>query len=358
MFERWARARARASEEGVRVRSILQYGREVAQSGHIPRPSPQGLIFSAIHGSSMFETFHRRPKAGALGPSFEQPFDTSETAIVIQGPIELRSDFTLETIRHYRQAFPRSPLIVSTWESEPVDVLQVFEDIDVQIIVNSDIPNPGPSNVNRQITTTMAGIKAADAIGARWVWKTRTDQRAYSPFAIPLFQEAIRAFPPSQDCPTVGARLLVPSHNTFRNRLYGASDQMQFGCVTDLERYWSGEIQATETDTEKPPISGVIARDQAPGSPETLLNSRYLSRSGWRLRNSAQDSLCALASVYCVIDASSIDLFWPKYTRKEYRWRTYGGHSTFEEVSFAEWIALCGADGSRASEAKPQVRGM
>lgn len=357
MFERWARARARASEEGLGAGSLLHYGREVVQSGRITRPSPQGLILSAIHGSSMFETFHRRPKAGALEPSFEQPFDTSETAIVIQGPIELRSNFTLETIRHYRQAFPSSPLFVSTWDSEPVDVLQVLRDPNVHIVLSADISDPGPSNVNRQITTTMAGIKAAGAVSARWVWKTRTDQRAYSPFAVPLLQEVIRAFPPSESCPPVEGRLLVPSHNTFRNRLYGASDQMQYGCVADLERYWSGEIQATETGTERPPSSGVTARDQTPGSPETLLNSRYLSRSGWNLRNTIQDSVRALASVYCVVDASSIDLFWPKYTRKEYRWRTYGGHSTFEEVSFAEWVALYGADGPGTSEAKPQVPG-
>ncbi len=337
MPNRWSHMRYRLQQEGLGPRSMIAYGLDLVRAGRPPHLSGQNLIHSAIHGSPTFDTFHQRPKSDALTTSFMQPFDTASTAILIQGPIECRSDFTLETVRHYRRAFPRSLLIVSTWATESQQVLRAIQDAGTHLVVSEDTADPGPSNANRQILSTAEGLAAARRLGAEFAWKTRTDQRAYSPFAVPMLQELHRLFAPSLNKAKVAGRILVPSHNTFRNRLYGASDQMQFGCVSDLERFWDSQVTRPTPDLETEKLSEPEI-SAGSGSPETLLNSRYLTRSGWVLQNTHEDSLQALTDLYCVFDAASVDLFWPKYTRREYRWKQYG-QGDFEEVSFAEWLS-------------------
>jgi hypothetical protein len=45
-----------------------------------------------------------------------------------------------------------------------------------------------------------------------------------------------------------------------------------------------------------------------------------------------------------VIDSPSIDLFWPKYSSREFRWHQYDGPKTFNQFSFADWISLQGKE--------------
>ena len=42
---------------------------------------------------------------------------------------------------------------------------------------------------------------------------------------------------------------------------------------------------------------------------------------------------------FCIIDKESLNLFWPKYTNDEYRWKKYRPH-LIEEISFKDWFNL------------------
>jgi hypothetical protein len=41
-----------------------------------------------------------------------------------------------------------------------------------------------------------------------------------------------------------------------------------------------------------------------------------------------------------VIDASSIDFYWEKYSKKEYRWFDYTKNKKLEEITFRDWMVL------------------
>lgn len=324
----------------VRPVDVLRYAAEVIGSGFRPRPSGSGLLQSAIHGGKDFRTHHRRPKGRSLPRGFLPYSDTSDTTIVIQGAIEHRSDFTAQTVRHYRVAFPDSPIVVSTWQDEEPAVLEGIADLGARIITSADPGNPGPSNFNRQVISTRAGVEEALSGGAKYVWKTRSDQRVYSPRAIELFRTLMMLFPPT-DPGTAAGRIVVPSANTLRNRMYGASDQMQFGMGSDLLRLWSLELDPRGPDfTASAAPSG--SRWEDLDLCETRINSRYIAGTGRNLRFSPEDSWRALVDLYCVVDSCMIDLFWPKYSLAEYRWRRYELPMDHEEVCFAEWLAGLG----------------
>ena len=41
-----------------------------------------------------------------------------------------------------------------------------------------------------------------------------------------------------------------------------------------------------------------------------------------------------------IVDAASLDLLWPKYTLREFRFRDYSMSSLFEEVQMSDWLLL------------------
>ena len=332
-WQPWGRFRGK----GLSVGELAHYGLYLMRHPRSQRLSTSGLISHAIHRGKDFETRHWRPKARSLPEKFHQQCDTADATIVLQGPIEHQSLFTLETVRHYRLSYPASTLVVSTWEDQPADAVAALEDAGATVVTSRDPENPGPSNFNRQVISAQAGITVARELGSKFVWKTRTDQRVYSPLALPLMRSLLDLFPVVRSDLKAQGRLIVPSLNTFSDRVYGATDQMQFGHLEDIERLW-------ETELDPRPASLVTDNSGASWVDldvcETRLNSRYLAASGWPLRRTYEDSLAALAALYCVIDASGIDLFWPKYAAREYRWRNYGDSEILSEISFAEWLLL------------------
>ncbi len=72
-------------------------------------------------------------------------------AIVVQGLILKDDDFTLETLKLYRDIFPGCELILSSWDYEDAEYLAQFKDLPVKMVLSKDPENPGVANVNRQI---------------------------------------------------------------------------------------------------------------------------------------------------------------------------------------------------------------
>ena len=98
-----------------------------------------------------------------------------KVAIILQGPVCHRKNFTIETIRRYRGLYPDIKIYLSTWENETVDFDPEKEGF---TLVRNPLPaDPGPGNINFQILSTRYGLKAARRDGCRWAMKTRTDIR-------------------------------------------------------------------------------------------------------------------------------------------------------------------------------------
>lgn len=264
-----------------------------------------------------------------------QPDYRHDCAIVLQGPILSVHDFTANTIRTYRQYFPNAPIIVSTWNSEPLQVLKALEHVGAHVIVQRPPKHPGVSHLNYQIASSSAGVRAALDFGASFVAKTRTDQRLYSPNALRTLTLLGNAFPLAAKVETQQARIVGISLNTFKFRMYGLSDMLIFGDARDLRTFWERPLDERPASDSK----SVNWRDDALAKgPEVELCTHFLEQTGWEVKWTLADSWSAFAQRFVIADASSLDLYWPKYSNLEHRWREYGGSPRFEEICFPDWL--------------------
>jgi len=104
-------------------------------------------------------------------------YDFEDTAIVIQGPLDMNDDFTLETVKLYRKWYPKTMIIVSTWNTESEKALAKIEAADAVVLRNAAPVDPGYLNINMQLTSSANGVLKAKELGAKYIMKTRTDQR-------------------------------------------------------------------------------------------------------------------------------------------------------------------------------------
>ena len=74
---------------------------------------------------------------------------------------------------------------------------------------------------------------------------------------------------------------------------------------------------------------------------EVHLCTEYLQRSGWTLGWTLEGYWRVMSERFCVVDASALDLFWPKYATREARWTNYTPQSIkFTEIGFRDWSMM------------------
>ena len=291
--------------------------------------------------STHFLTYHVRPK-GHDGVRLLKPCvsnsDDDVTAVVMQGPILLNNDFTFETLKLYGELFPQARLILSTWEDENAEVLMKITELGIDVVINKKPIYAGPANINLQIVSASAGIMRAKEIGCRYALKTRTDQRIYSENSLRLCRGMLRLFP-LQSGLCQKDRLVAFNLNTFKYRLYGISDMINFGNIDDMLDYWSpGLDQRKISELGDAKTLYEFSRQRFA---EVYFTTSFLAKIGRDINWSLEDSFSVIADHFCILNASDIDLFWPKYTRKEFRHVGYQLIRT-AQFEFSDWISLQG----------------
>ena len=168
--------------------------------------------------------------------------DFSDVAIILQGPIIIRDDFTLNSIRMYKKYYNGIRVIISTWKDADVKAIENIRAEGGEVILN-EYPKVNPKgNLNCQLTTSLAGVLLARKIGAKYVVKTRTDQRYYNPCAIPMLQGLYQK----------GKIILLGGiMNSFYGRPFFISDFLAFGAIEELETLYSCEFDTDEMVRER-----------------------------------------------------------------------------------------------------------
>jgi hypothetical protein len=259
-------------------------------------------------------------------------------AIVIQGPLIVDYDFTVETVKTYRHNFKNALLIVSTWHI-PEDVKNILNNYNVVIIENEKPENAGISNTNLQIVTTRAGILAAKDLGVEYVLKTRTDQRIYHPSLDAYLFNLLKSFPLMNDLFGQRERFVAISLNTHMYRMYGISDMFLFGHIVDMLQYWNIPLDKRCNPAEDEERVNVTWRDFALRRVcEVYFCTEYLKRIGRKVNYSLRDSFEVTRDHFVVIDHSAIKLYWHKYTRKEDRYSQFGFFDS--QLTFNDWLIL------------------
>lgn len=285
-----------------------------------------------------FITSHLRPKKTSRVNIWQDKLKSEpKYAIIIQGPVYKKDDFTLETVRLYRKIFSSGDIIVSTWDTEDKNYIEKIKVEKVKVILNQEPKIPGPSHINYQIKSSSAGVALAKELGAEYILKTRTDQRIYGINILEYFCNLLKTFPVKAGFKQK-QRIIGVSMNTFKYRLYDLSDMVIFGALEDMELFWSATPDI-RSYAPKPNISqGEFSRMRIC---EMYLTTEFLKNIGRELKWTLEDSWRAMADHFIVVDQTSIDLYWHKYNKhKEFRYLKYGTILNNREMSFLEWFNL------------------
>ncbi len=308
-----------------------------------------GLSQDSFRALDSFHTIHRRPVwAGDIQC---KPYDAvyPNTALILQGPVVEKYHFTVETVKLYKKIFPQMRVIVSTWEGTERKLLRQIEACGAVALTTPKPENAGPSNANLQIVSAREGLRLAKKLGCEYACKTRTDQRIYSPRCIWELLILLEVFPPyGEECKK---RIAAVSLDTFSNRIYGLSDMFHFGHIDGLLKYWDIEPVSHKILNdfwERNKMEETCERGISSRVIESYLALRYLRTTGWEKGCDLESWHEALGKFFVIVDAASIDLYWPKYINREYRWRRYDGVEAMEEVDFLSWLVFYKEYGKQA----------
>jgi hypothetical protein len=256
-------------------------------------------------------------------------------AVIIQGPIIRNDDYTFETARYYRSSLSQK-VIVSTWADDVHEKERKrYLDIDVDLVLSQKPKNPGVSNVNMQIVSTLAGLRVARQEGCKFALKTRTDLRIYSPEAVKLMRSISRNFPITTNTKQA-SRIIGLSHNTFKYRVYSLSDLVLFGDTCDLERYFDVQLDQSSVAKQTRTL-GEWSRERYC---EAKFFSNFIEGLGEPVDFTLRQYHLNLSKRFAIVDAESVDLHWPKYSLVDNRYQRYGRKNSAEIITYAYWLSL------------------
>lgn len=287
---------------------------------------------------NVFITYTGKPKYSDqynIRSEFNSSFE--RFSIVIQGPVMQENNFTLETIRIYKKNFPGALIVVSTWAGErDLDKLKAEGCI---VIENEKPSTGGPQNINYQIKSTYAGIMVSEKNRIQYILKTRTDQRIYNNNVLNFFYNLTLIFPLKTNTIKLNSRLIIPSFGTLKYRLYGPSDMLMFGHISDMKLYWNlhHDDRIIPAEKKERTISEIAQLRLS----EIYLCTEFLKQIGYNINWKLEDSWKVFAEYFCLADQSSIELYWPKYEKHiENKYHFFNQNHSLEQFSFSEWLQL------------------
>ena len=295
----------------------------------------KGLDFIASYSRSNYISHTIRPK---YSENFKlvstEEINKKEFGIIIQGPISSKNElnFLRETLKIYKNIFPKTLIVVSTWKNSFSKKL--FNDEYIKISELEKPKVPGFANINYQIKSTSNAIKILKDKGIKSILKTRTDCRICKPNLKSYFLSLQKTFI-SED--SMNSRIFASNVATCKYRIYGLTDIMLFGKTEEIELYFKDE---TEEDILKNYSFKRIINETAVMS-EILLCARYLKNKGIQLDWTLEHWWECLSKYFGIVDVYSIDLFWHKYDWNfEQRFVKNYLYKSSRSIEFSEWLSL------------------
>ena len=180
---------------------------------------------------------------------FKPTYNFDDTAIVIQGPLVYENNYTAETFKLYRSIYPNVPIIVSTWQDEATNAFRrECRENSIVLLENEPPTYRGFLNVNLQLKSSFQGVKyVREKTCAKFVLKTRTDQRINRFDFLVYFKNLLETFPPKDNklqrriIFLASANLTSPFHLT---------DFLSFGDTSDISKLYGIPFQKEDEDVK------------------------------------------------------------------------------------------------------------
>lgn len=234
--------------------------------------------------------------------------DGSDTAVVVQGPIVTRRQFTARSLRLLKRQYPGIRLVLSTWSDTPRDVLQELSPLLDELVVSHKPPQPGPSNINLQIHSTREGLMRAQDPLLKFVLKSRTDIALLDDFWLDTMKLRLSS-KPAELGSDVRNPLCVTALNSYFFRPYTVSDFIQFGLNSEVREFWQIDSDTRSSLPAAPSPLEWAQLQAAEARPCVARAQRHLGDLAWTMR----ESLDFILRNYRIIDSASVGLFWFKY---------------------------------------------
>jgi len=300
-------------------------------------------LFNAIKARKQsFITIVPRPKFAK--DFFRHSDDASKHtpfAIVIQGKSVLVDSFTAETVKIYQKSFVGSIIIVTTHEgADSPECLKELQDLGVNLVVIPKPANPGPFNINLQITSSVAGLKEAKRLGFQYAIKTRTDIRLYGVNISEYLFNLLRQFPVVSGTKQQ-ERIISTNIFTLKYRPYSLSDMTVAGNVDDLLLYF--DIPLDNRKVINLPTNSLVDDFVRERPGELYLETEFLKKIGYHPTGTLEDSWQIFADHFIVIDHDSLDSYWYKndiYQCLENKFRIYTPEFGLHDLCFRDWFNL------------------
>lgn len=257
--------------------------------------------------------------------------DTSQITVVFQGMVNAypsnSDELTFaEVLRRTREVLPNAKYILSTWNN-----IEIPKNIELDFIVTSDDPGGLPgikfddkvNNVNRQIVSTLNGIRA---VKTKYTIKMRTDAYLEHAGFIDLYKRFNTESTLSNDRIVVNPFFTLDP-TIYEHIPYHISDWFQFAKTDTLLSYWNVPLMdkatATYYDTNSfAKNSGYFDKKfRVRYAVEQYISLHYAKKMFYPIpqyHNDINDSILEgfrdfLARYFIVIDPWAIGLAFPKY---------------------------------------------
>jgi len=184
-------------------------------------------------------------------------------------------------------------------QSSDPGIVKNLKTLGAEVVLSDEPDIPGPSNANYQVTSTLAGIKKLQDLGASNCLKTRVDQVLHNSRSLNLLRTLLNDY---ED------RLITTDFNSFLFRLFSANDQLMFGKTSLLEEFWIASKDLEWQSDASSPI-------------EAKLLQKFLRARGIAKSQNIVDSLETYRDFYYFVDFEDLDLFWHKGTYRDLRAR-------------------------------------
>ncbi|GKR23690.1 WavE lipopolysaccharide synthesis family protein [Aeromonas caviae] len=268
----------------------------------------------------------------------------SDITVVMQGDIRPN---TLAAIQSVRTVLPGATLILSSFPAAELDNLAAFVD---QLIISDD---PGalppytrgsstPNNVNRQIVSTAAGLRA---VTTRYALKLRTDSL--------LCHDGFVRLAWSTEIATGSANALIASSFYTRHpeglSRYAChvSDWFMFGATAVMREFWSAHLMTAEdasyfdTRPHRPDSLLAAARFRARFTPEQHLCIQFAQSLGlltpYFLNHEfplvTADYKTLMGRHFVIAEPALLGFVVPKHAKAEASW-----YQRLDCVGAADWL--------------------
>lgn len=302
---------------------------------------------------------------------FNPRYEFDDAAIVIQGQITYENNYTAETFKFYRSIYPNAPIIVSTWKNEATAAFRRECSKHSIVLLENDLPSPqGPGHINCQLKSSFLGVKyVRENTSAKFVMKTRTDQRINRFDFLVYFKNLLQTFPPKDQ--KLQNRIIFLSSLATKTIPFYFYDFLSFGHIADISKLYGiplysdpGEMSYTQRHrfrlnykTQRMLRNNLCPVDfdsvTAPSRKLRNLNKmmrhwcgseKYIAQQFYKRNIAPIDESKLLETGWkfiqdylILIDWGSILFDWPKYEdRHSYEVNAYSGGRT----DFSRWLDI------------------